>query len=80
MKIQTEYMNIEQWRNLPGIRKRLAAELFGRGYQCIERDNDNRAALPFIREAIKLDPTNIRYLKTYLVRRVASATKNTGAK
>lgn len=78
LKIQTEYMKIERWWVLPGIRKRLAAELFGRGYQCIERDNDNRAALPFIREAIKLDPTNIRYLKTYIVRRVAAATNSTG--
>lgn len=68
LAIQQATMRLPQWRNLPGIRKRLAAELFGRGYQHIERDHDVQAAKPFILEALKLDPTNLRFLKTYAIR------------
>jgi hypothetical protein len=68
LAIQRCFICQAKWRNLPGIRKQVAAELFGRGYQRIKHENDNRAAEPFIREAIKLDPTNISYLKTYLIR------------
>jgi glycosyltransferase involved in cell wall biosynthesis len=68
LSIQKHHLNKEKWRNLPGIKQKIASELFGRGYQRITHDNDNRAAEPFIREAFKLDPTNLRYLKTYLIR------------
>ncbi|MDP2881165.1 MAG: glycosyltransferase [Azonexus sp.] len=71
LSIQQGCMELEQWRSLPGIRKRLAAELFGKGYQHIEQDRDGRTAAPFIREAVKLDPTNLRFLKTYVIRCMA---------
>ena len=41
------------------------------GYRHIERDRDTHAAKPFIREAIKLDPSNLGFLKTYAVRCIA---------
>ena len=68
LTIQKAYMAMAQWGELPGVKKRLAAELFGRGYQHIEKGNNSLAAEPFIREAIKLDPTNLRFVKTYLIR------------
>lgn len=71
LDIQCKFMKQAHWRNLPGITKRLAAELFGRGYQRIEQEQDGRAAEPFIREAIKLDPLNLRFMKTYLIRCIA---------
>ena len=71
LAIQKMYMSQPQWRTLPGIRKRLAAEIFGRGYQHIEHDHNVQAAQPFIREAVKLDPTNLRFLKTYVIRCLA---------
>ncbi|UCV24726.1 glycosyltransferase [Ferribacterium limneticum] len=71
LAIQQERMSQTQWRELSGIRKRLAAELFGRGYQHIEHNQDLLAAKPFIREAIKLDPTNLSYIKTYFIRCIA---------
>ena len=71
LTIQQSCMKDVRWRDIPGIRTRLAAELYGRGYQHIERDHDNRAAEPFIREAIKLDPAKLRYLKTYVIRCIA---------
>lgn len=71
LSIQQKCMELEHWRSLPGIRKRLAAELFGRGYQHIERDRDGKTAEPFIREAIRLDPTNLGFLKTYVIRCIA---------
>jgi len=74
LSIQKASMYQTPWRDLPGIRKRLAAELFGRGYQCIEHDRNNRAAEPFIREAIRLDPTNLSFLKTYVIRCIAGIT------
>lgn len=71
LSIQQGCMAQAQWRDLPGIRKRLAAEWFGRGYQHIENGESSRAAQPFIREAIKLDPMNLRFLKTYFIRCIA---------
>lgn len=71
LAIQKTRMAQKKWRALPGIRKLLAAELFGRGYQLITHDQAPRAAEPFIREAIRLDPTNRRFLKTYLIRCIA---------
>jgi glycosyltransferase involved in cell wall biosynthesis len=71
LKIQLNYINYPQWCDIPKMRKRLAAELFGRGYQHIERDNNVRAAQVFIREAVKLDPINLKLLKTYVIRCIA---------
>ena len=68
LTIQKTHMSQARWRELPNMKKRLAAELFGRGYQHIVRENNSRAAEPFIREAIKLDSTNLRFIKTYLLR------------
>ncbi len=68
MAVQTHYVGQPRWRDIPRMRKRLAAELFGRGYQHIERDHDVRAAQPLIRAATKLDPTNPHFLKTYALR------------
>lgn len=71
LTIQKIRMSQTQWRELPSIRKLLAAALFGRGYELIPLDRGNLIAEPFFREAIKLDPWNIRYIKTYLIRCIA---------
>ena len=71
LAIQQTYVRHATWRDIPGARKRLAAEIFGRGYQHIERDHDMCAAKPFLREAVRLDPTNLRFLKTYAIRCLA---------
>jgi glycosyltransferase involved in cell wall biosynthesis len=71
LAIQKIYVDYPQWRDIPKMRKRLAAEIFGRGYQHIEHDHNVQAAQPFIREAVKLDPTNLRFLKTYFIRCLA---------
>jgi glycosyltransferase involved in cell wall biosynthesis len=68
MAVQRTYVDQPRWRDIPRMRKRLAAELFGRGYQHIERDDDVRAAQPFLRAAVQLDPTSLRFLKTYALR------------
>ena len=72
LAIQQHFMAQAQWRTIPGIHKALSRELFCRGYQRIENERDGRAAEPFIREAIRLDPSNFKYLKTYLLRCVIS--------
>mgnify|MGYP007062777075 CR=1 FL=1 len=71
LAIQKIYVDYPKWRDIPKMRKRLAAEIFGRGYQHIEHDHNVQAAQPFIREAVKLDPTNLRFLKTYFIRCLA---------
>lgn len=68
LKIQSQYMKLAPWNSLPGLRRALARELFGRGYQHIEADSDNQAAAPFLRKAIELDPLNVRHIKTWLIR------------
>ena len=75
LQMHSESLTIQQgcirnakWGQLPGLKKRLAAELFGRGYQQIGGGRDSRVAEPFIRQAIKLDPTNLQFVKTYLIR------------
>lgn len=71
LNIKKTHMKEPYWQDLPGFRKRLAAELFSIGYQHISRDRDGRAAKPLLREAIKLDPTNLGFLKTYIIRCIA---------
>lgn len=39
LAIQQTYVRHATWRDIPGARKRLAAEIFGRGYRHIERDH-----------------------------------------
>ena len=68
LDVQRKYMKQAPWRDIPGMRQKIAAEWFGRGYQRIQKDRNNRAAQPFIREAIKLDPFNLSFLKTYVLR------------
>jgi glycosyltransferase involved in cell wall biosynthesis len=68
LHIQKKYLALQRWRQLPGITSRVAAELFGRGYQHIQRTNDAQSAAPFFREAIRLNPMNLSYLKTYAIR------------
>jgi glycosyltransferase involved in cell wall biosynthesis len=74
MNIKKIYMREAHWFELPGIRKKLAAELFGTGYRYILRQRDTKAAKLFIREAIRLDPTNLSFLKTYVIRCIANIT------
>ena len=71
LNIKKFHMQQTPWKYLEGLHKPLAAELFGTGYRYIERDHNNRAAKPFIWEAIKLDPIRFSYLKTYIVRCLA---------
>lgn len=71
LNVQVTHMNKEHWKSIPDLRKKFAAEIFGTGYQFIEHDKNNNAAKPFFREAIRLDPLNVNYLKTYLIRCIA---------
>jgi glycosyltransferase involved in cell wall biosynthesis len=71
LDIKQNHMRKPFWRGLAGLRKRLAAEVYGTGYQHILRGTDLRDAGPFIRAAIKFDPMNFRYLKTYAIRCIA---------
>ena len=68
LQIQYQYVHAPPWNAVTSIRRLLASELYGRGYQCIEGDRDAVAAEPFFRAAIELDPWNLKYLKTYVVR------------
>lgn len=70
LAIKQEHMRNPPWKSLGGLRKRLAAEIFSTGYQHILRGN-HRSARPFIREAIKLDPSNLNFVKTYAIRCLA---------
>lgn len=71
LTIKKRHMKQLPWRGLKDVRAPLAAGLFSTGYWYIEHDRDTNAAEPFIREAIKLEPLNFRFLKTYLIRCVA---------
>lgn len=68
LEIQDRFIQLPPWNADPSVRKLLAGELFGRGYQHIEGDRDAVAAAPFFRKAIELSPWNLKYRKTYLVR------------
>lgn len=74
LKIKKTYMREAQWLELPGLRKKLAAELFGIGYRYILQKRDTKTAKLFIGEAIRLDPTNLSVLKTYIIRCIAGIT------
>lgn len=68
LEIKKRYMSKPAWRNLADARPTVAGSLFTTGYRYIEREKDSRAAAPFIREAIRLHPGRLAYLKTYLLR------------
>ena len=68
MAIQLVHLARPAWSCLPGIRKRLAAELFRRGYRHVEHCHSSRDAAPLLRQALRLDPFNFAFLKTYLLR------------
>lgn len=70
LAIKQHHMAQAPWKTLPALRKRLAAETFGTGYRHLSGSDRNRAARPFLREALRLDPTNLRYAKTYVLRGV----------
>lgn len=65
--IQCYYVKLKPWKGVGNIRRELAREVFGRGYQHIERDNDVVSAAPLIIRAINLDPFNMSYIKTYII-------------
>lgn len=69
--VQRHYVRQQPWSNIKNIGKELAKGVFSRGYMHIEQNNDEKSAEPYILEAIKLDPFNINYIKTYLYRCVA---------
>lgn len=68
LEIQGRYSSMPPWNQVNALRPLLAATIFGVGYQHVEADHDNRAAAPFFRKAIELDPLNFRYLKTWVIR------------
>jgi glycosyltransferase involved in cell wall biosynthesis len=68
LEIQLKYLAVKPWRDDPGNRKVLANYLFGVGYRYVELLKDLKSARVFLREAMRLDPTNFRYAKTYLLR------------
>lgn len=71
LQIRREHMATMPWSALvPGLRKALALDYFGLGYQVIARDGDGKAAAPLLREAMRLDPYNLKFAKTYLLRSV----------
>jgi len=65
--IQRAWLRVAPWRDQPGLRTRLAAELFARGYNFVRAPVQDAAA-SLIRDAIRLDPWNLSFMKTYLVR------------
>ncbi|MBV8605339.1 MAG: glycosyltransferase [Pelomonas sp.] len=67
LDIQRACLQESPWREQPGLRGRLAAELFGRGYRFV-RGRQRQAAAALMREAIRLDPSNAAFRKTYFLR------------
>lgn len=68
ISIQTHYVNLKPWSDITNIRRKLSREIYGRGYQHINGDKDVTVAAPIILQAIKLDPLNLSYIKTYIIR------------
>lgn len=68
LRIKRHYLGRPAWKGLPGARERVARVLFSAGYRHIELHGDTAAARPFLREALRLQPLNPAYLKTYLLR------------
>lgn len=66
--IQKNHLADPRWPQVPGIRKKVAQKLFSRGYRYIELHQDIRSAEPFLHAAVKLDPGNLSFLKTYILR------------
>ena len=71
LEVRRAHMATLPWSDLaPGLRKELALDYFGLGYQLIAHDGDGKAAAPLLREALRLDPYNLKFAKTYLLRSV----------
>jgi hypothetical protein len=70
LDIQRKYVALSPWRDDPANRKILANYLFGVGYRYVELLKDLDSAKVFLGEAFRLDPTNLRYAKTYFLRGV----------
>lgn len=68
LNIQRHFVRERPWSDIPNIRKTMAREIFGRGYQHISAGENPLVALPFFHEAIRLDPANLSYWKTYFIR------------
>lgn len=71
LDVHRRYSRQPPWRDIKGMRERLSAEIFGRGYQLVNAGEASDVVEPFFREAIRLYPANLSYLKTYLVRCIA---------
>ena len=68
LAIRLMYLDAEPWRGDRRLRARLARELFGIGYQYVERFRDLDRARPFLLQAWKLDPLNFAFAKTLVLR------------
>lgn len=68
LPLKQTYLARPFWRSLPDVKRRFAKGLFSGVYRQIELQDDAAAARPFLREALRLQPLNPAYLKTYLLR------------
>ncbi len=68
LDIQLKYLEQKPWRDHPENKKVLANYLFGVGYRYVELLNELASAKIFLAEAWRLDPLNIHYAKTYILR------------
>jgi glycosyltransferase involved in cell wall biosynthesis len=68
LEIRLAYLRREPWSVDRQLRARLAQELFGIGYQYVEKYRDMNRARVFLLHAWKLDPFNIGFAKTLVLR------------
>ena len=68
LEIRLMYLDREPWRRNRRLRTRLARELFGIGYQYVEKCRDMDRARPFLFQAWKLDPLNVGFAETFVLR------------
>ena len=73
LRVRQTYLNREPWCNDRTLRPRLARELFGIGYQYVERYRNMTRARPFLLQAWRLDPFNTDFAKTLLLRGVVKS-------
>jgi hypothetical protein len=73
LKLKRENMEHEPWRSVKlKIQKQLAASFYGMAYQLISVDSSGKSAAGLLKEALRLDPLNLKFAKTYLLRCVLS--------
>ncbi len=70
LEIQLAYIDRAPWNQNPENRARLAQTVFAIGYHYVEKLQDLGKAKLFLREAWKLDVTNLNLAKTFLLRGV----------